>query len=85
MPPPIAYFSAMCLLPDDTDQRHAYVPDVQVGLLVRSIFRAPLELRPSLLDVLSTDTEFNVSPISLFRGLSMAPMYATVRPHRRQN
>ena len=43
-----------CLLPADMDQRHVCVSDVQVGLLARSVYWALLELRPSLLDVLST-------------------------------
>ena len=41
-----------------------YVPDVQVGLLVGSVYWAPLELRPSLPDVLSTDMEPDVSLIA---------------------
>ena len=58
------YLSSMCLLPADTDQRHVYVPDVQFGLLVGSVYWAPLELRPSLPDVLSTDMEPDVSLIA---------------------
>ena len=50
-----------------------YVPDVQVGLLVGSVYWAPLELRPSLPDVLSTDMEPDVLLIAHLLVLRSIP------------